>query len=73
MRAQDLKDKKIKIIRPMRPEEKKAEGWDESHHETTMVIELEDGTKLYPSRDEEGNGPGVLFCTTPDGKQIAFY
>jgi len=41
--VKDLKDKKIKIIRPMTDEEKKAEGWAEDYHGTTTVIELEDG------------------------------
>jgi len=70
--VKDLKGKKVKIIRPMTDKEKKAEGWAENYHGTTTVIELEDGTLLYPSCDEEGNGLGVLFCTTSDGKQIAF-
>lgn len=28
---------------------------------TVPVIVLDDGTEIYASRDEEGNGPGALF------------
>lgn len=31
------------------------------------VIVLSDGTKLFPSRDPEGNGPGEMFGTSSDG------
>jgi hypothetical protein len=29
-----------------------------------IVITLEDGTSIYPSQDDEGNGPGSLFTTS---------
>lgn len=61
--------KKIVKVRPMTLKEKKSEGWDEDRRsERGVVIELEGGTKLYPSRDDEGNGPGVMFGAAPDGK-----
>lgn len=28
-----------------------------------IVITLDDGTQLYPSRDEEGNDAGVIFTS----------
>ena len=28
-----------------------------------VVITFNDGTEIYPSIDEEGNGGGALFCT----------
>lgn len=28
------------------------------------MIELDDGTLLFPSQDEEGNGPGAIFGNT---------
>ena len=48
---------KIKAIRPMSKAEKDAEGWNRG----AAILELDNGVKLYASRDEEGNGPGVLF------------
>jgi hypothetical protein len=48
---------KIITIRQATESEKRANYWDEDF----MVLELENGIKLYPSRDDEGNGPGVIF------------
>jgi hypothetical protein len=45
------------------------EGWDD--YETRSVIEFSDGTLIYASRDEEGNGPGALFGKTKDGKAFS--
>jgi hypothetical protein len=55
---------KITKIRWMSKKELEAEGWDESH---VTCLELEDGTLIYPSRDGEGNGGGVLFGKLPNG------
>lgn len=35
------------------------EGWDGNEDAPALI--LENGTLLYPSRDEEGNGAGALF------------
>lgn len=51
--------KKIIGIRALTKAEKEVEGWDGD--EETIAIELEDGTLIYPSVDEEGNYGGVLF------------
>jgi hypothetical protein len=51
---------RIVKIRKMTKEEVNSEGW-EGASETTPVIELDNGVKLFPSADEEGNGPGALF------------
>jgi hypothetical protein len=46
----------------MRAEELKAHGWDDNRgFNPVYVIELDNGVSLYPSRDGEGNGGGVLF------------
>lgn len=50
---------KIKDIRPMNKKELDSEGWDD-HHPCQVII-LENGIKLYPSMDYEGNGTGALF------------
>jgi hypothetical protein len=46
----------------MSAEELKAHGWDDNRgFNPVYVIELDNGVSLYPSRDGEGNGGGVLF------------
>ena len=52
--------KKIVCIRPITEAEREAEGWD-NDHSATSVLELDDGTLIYPSQDDEGNGAGTLF------------
>jgi hypothetical protein len=48
---------KIVSVRQATDSEKSTNYWDEDF----IVIELENGIKLYPSCDDEGNGPGVIF------------
>jgi hypothetical protein len=33
-----------------------------------VILELEDGTLLYPIRDTEGNGPAILSVQIPGTK-----
>ncbi len=59
----------IKAIRPMTQEEMNRPGWMGAR--PGIAIELSNGIILYPSRDEEGNGPGVLFAHDPKhGKEF---
>lgn len=59
---------RITGLRKMTKSEMRAEGWEhEARWSTPVCIVLEDGTLLYPSRDGEGNGPGVLFGRAKDG------
>lgn len=37
-------------------------GWDE----TCLYITLDNGVSFFPSRDDEGNGPGAMFTTIED-------
>ena len=53
----------IKEVRPLTKEELTAHAWDGS---AGAVIVLDDGTKLLPMRDEEGNGPGALLVEEAD-------
>ena len=46
----------------MTQKEATLEGWSIRHDEC-MVLELDNGIRLYASRDYEGNGPGALFFT----------
>lgn len=33
---------------------------------SSLVIFFDDGSHLFPSADDEGNGPGALFCSWDD-------
>ena len=66
----DLEGRKIVKIREMTKKEASNEGWDLSH-DGCRVLVLDDGIKLYASRDYEGNGPGALFYVTKDKKAYA--
>lgn len=62
----------VVAVRPMTPAELEREGWEANRrHGTPMAVELSSGALLYPSRDDEGNGPGALFGYV-DGKTIIF-
>jgi hypothetical protein len=54
-----LVGKKVVAVRGMTSTEMRKEGWDTTERAT--VIEFDDGTKIFASQDEEGNGPGTLF------------
>ncbi len=56
---------RIVAVRAMSARELAAEGWDAN--ETVPALVLDNGAILYPSRDDEGNGPGVLFGTSSRG------
>ena len=64
----DVVGQKIVGVRWMNVAELKAEHWES--YEKVLVLILENGVKLYPSRDEEGNGGGALFGR---GKTGSFY
>jgi hypothetical protein len=59
----------IKAVRWMTDAEVASEAWDDhpGHH---TAIELDDGTVLYASRDDEGNGPGTMFGKLATGETI---
>jgi len=62
----DLVGRTISAVRPMTQKEQDLEGW----FTPAMVLVLDDGTLLYPSRDMEGNGSGVLFGQDTDGNSF---
>ena len=47
----------ITDLRYMTEEEARQWAW----YERPLVLVLDDGTELFPSRDDEGNGGGALF------------
>jgi hypothetical protein len=56
-RLQPLVGRTIIGVRYMTPQDQEASMWSES----AVILILDDGTELYPSADDEGNGPGALF------------
>jgi hypothetical protein len=69
-RLQPLVGRTIRRVRYLNDEEQSNVGWDRS----AVMIELDDGALLFPSQDDEGNGPGALFIqpgtktqTLPEG------
>lgn len=62
----------ITSIRPMTKAEADRESWFiTGRHGAPLVLVLSTGAILYPSRDEEGNGPGALFGAY-QGQGISF-
>ena len=55
----DIIGRTITDCRWMTKAELQAEDWDS--HERVLVLTLDNGVKLYPSGDEEGNHGGALF------------
>jgi len=59
-----LKGRTIVGVRYLDEEEIGSLAW----HERAMVLQLDDGTIIYPGRDCAPNGPGTLVGNTRDGK-----
>ena len=52
----------VSNVRKMTQGELSAHSWDDNRgFNPVYVVELDNGVTLYPSRDGEGNGGGVLF------------
>lgn len=54
---QHLLGRKVVEVRLLTDSELSNLGWDNA----TFVIFFNDGTYIFPSQDDEGNGPGALF------------
>lgn len=61
-------NKVIRKLRYLTQAEIAREGWDS--RQKVAALEFADGSLIYASCDPEGNGPGALFGTTPDGQTI---
>lgn len=57
--AEFLVGKTITAVRYLTEQERDDLGW----YERSVVLVLDDGSMLFPSRDDEGNGAGALFTT----------
>lgn len=63
-----LKGRKIVNCRYLSEREVEDMGWGCR----CVVIELDDGSMIFPSRDDEGNGAGALFGQSPKGESLTF-
>lgn len=63
-----LVGRKITAVRYITEAECNVLGWNAA----AIVITLDDGTILFPSMDDEGNGAGALFGTKPGGAELTF-
>ena len=62
--------RKIVEVRDINDEELEDAFGDTHCQGCCTVLVLEDGTKIFPSQDPEGNGPGAMFGIDVDGKGI---
>lgn len=64
-----LVGRQIVAVRAMTRDELDREYWLVGYRrdEQVTAIELDNGLVLYPSRDEEGNGPGEIFVADETG------
>ena len=63
-----LVGRKIIEVRYLTREEVSGLGWFRS----ALVILLDDGTFVFPSQDDEGNGAGALFGQGAKGEEMTF-
>ena len=63
-----LKGRTIINVRYLTDEEMKGMGW----HRKSIVLELSDGSLLFPSSDDEGNDAGALFGQSPTNEELTF-
>ena len=57
-----LLGRKIVLVRYLTNEEMEDMGW----HCRCVVIQLDDGTLILPSSDDEGNSAGALFTSNKE-------
>lgn len=63
-----LKGRTILEVRYMTDREQDNMNWNSK----AIVMHLDNGSLLLPSRDDEGNDAGALFGQTEDGKSLTF-
>ena len=64
--AKQLVGRKIVACFYMTAEDAEAVGF----HQRPIVLRLDDGNIIYPSRDDEGNDAGALFTNDPENGTI---
>lgn len=68
-----IEGQRIVAVRRMTDDELKREDWHLRHGDAPAVLELESGTRLYPSTDPEGNAPGAIFGIDTDDTPFALF
>jgi hypothetical protein len=63
-----LVGRKIESVRWLSEEECEGMGW----HSRPIALHLDDGTIIFPSKDDEGNNGGALFGQGPGGEKLTF-
>tara|TARA_B100001013_G_scaffold289965_1_gene189788 strand:+ start:142 stop:390 length:249 start_codon:yes stop_codon:yes gene_type:complete len=63
-----LKGRRIVHCRYLYAEEAEHLGWGEA----AVVLQMDDGSIIYPSCDDEGNGAGAMFGQSPLGEDLTF-
>lgn len=66
MAGDKLLNRRIEHVRYLTDEEAEGLGW----YEKSLVIILDDGSYLFASQDDEGNGAGALFTSWEDLQTI---
>lgn len=61
-----IEGRTITEVRRMTKAELDEQGWDDPWGRSVVLV-LDDGTRLFPSIDDEGNGPGTLFGADAEG------
>jgi hypothetical protein len=64
--TKNLVGKKIVMARYMSKEEAENMGW----YSRPVVLQLNDGSIIFPSMDDEGNNGGALFGQDKDNNDI---
>ncbi len=63
-----LQGKRVIEVRYLTSEEARAMDW----YSRCLVILFDDGSYIFPSRDDEGNDAGALFGTSAEGEEWTF-
>jgi hypothetical protein len=64
--TKQLLGRKIAAVRYMTKKEADDLGWTSR----PVVLQLDDGNLIFPSQDDEGNGPGSLFTNNQENGTI---
>lgn len=65
--SKEFRGRMIRGTRLMRDDEREREGW--MHDPAPLVLDI-GIVQVWPSRDDEGNGPGVLHARLADGRHV---
>lgn len=64
--SDQLLGKKIAKVRYMSEEEMESLGW----YSRCVVIQLDDGNLIFPSKDDEGNDAGSIFTMNEENSVL---